>query len=66
MIDAQIAGLPLTSLLSLLSLWFARFGIFAVLAAICWSDVRTRRIPNRLVLGGLGLALAWQAFGVPG
>ncbi|MES2114221.1 MAG: prepilin peptidase [Pseudomonadota bacterium] len=32
----------------------------ALLAAAVWHDVRTRRIPNRLVLGGAAAGLAFQ------
>lgn len=48
------------------SLWVVRFAVLALLAAICLADIRERRIPNRLVLAGLGLAMVWQAFGVEG
>ncbi|MBK8768703.1 MAG: prepilin peptidase [Burkholderiaceae bacterium] len=34
--------------------------------AICWSDWRSRRIPNRLVLVGLLSALAWQGLAASG
>jgi prepilin peptidase CpaA len=37
-----------------------------MLASICMSDLRSRRIPNRLVLFGLLAALAWQALGPAG
>ncbi|MBA5606950.1 prepilin peptidase [Duganella sp. FT3S] len=38
----------------------------ALLAAAVWHDVRTRRIPNRLVLGGALAGLAFQALLAPG
>ena len=31
------------------------------LVALCVSDVRRRRLPNSLTLGGLAVALAWRA-----
>jgi prepilin peptidase CpaA len=37
-----------------------------VLAAAITADVRTRKIPNRLVAGGLVLALLWQVTGPAG
>lgn len=41
--------------------WAVR-GIFLLLiVAICRSDLRARRIPNRLVVAGLCVALVWQA-----
>ncbi|MCL1887867.1 MAG: A24 family peptidase [Kiritimatiellaeota bacterium] len=38
------------------------------LAALCYYDVRYRRLPNVLTLGGAGVALAWRLgrAGVPG
>jgi prepilin peptidase CpaA len=38
----------------------------ATLVSACITDLRSRRIPNRLVAVGLGVALTWQALGVPG
>ncbi|MBA5686214.1 A24 family peptidase [Rugamonas apoptosis] len=38
----------------------------ALLVAAVWHDVRTRRIPNRLVLGGAVAGLAFQALLAPG
>jgi Flp pilus assembly protein protease CpaA len=41
-----------------------------ILIVILWlsvlSDVRTRKIPNALILGGVALAAIWQAFGPSG
>jgi prepilin peptidase CpaA len=41
-----------------------------ILVTILWlsvlSDVRTRKIPNTLILGGVALAAVWQAFGPTG
>lgn len=43
---------------------------FALLCGVLWAavvyDVTARRIPNRLVLAGLGLALVWQVVGPEG
>lgn len=36
--------------------------LLALLACAVWSDVRARRIPNRIVLSGLALSFATQAF----
>lgn len=47
-------------------LWGARFAILGLLVAICVTDIRSRRIPNRLVLVGLCLALGWQTFAPKG
>ena len=47
-------------------LWMMRCGALALLLAICWSDWRSRRIPNRLVLVGLLSALAWQGLAASG
>lgn len=43
-------------------------GAFALAAAACWFDVRTRRIPNRLTFpaAALGLAVAALVHGGPG
>jgi prepilin peptidase CpaA len=41
--------------------WSARLVLAGLLAAICASDLRHRRIPNRLVLAGFAVALLWQA-----
>jgi prepilin peptidase CpaA len=38
----------------------------ALLAAAVWHDLRTRRIPNRLVLGGALAGLAFQTLLAPG
>lgn len=48
------------------SLWLVRFGVMGLLLGICVTDVRERRIPNRLVLAGLVLALGWQVLGAAG
>ena len=42
-------------------LWTARIFLLLLLAAVCISDLRQRRIPNRLVVIGLTVALLWQA-----
>lgn len=47
-------------------LWAVRALLLLLLVAICVSDFRARRIPNRLVLAGLLAALAWQALGPSG
>ena len=44
----------------------AALGLAAVLAGACVEDLRSRRIPNRVILAGLALALGWQIAGVPG
>jgi len=36
-------------------------GLVALAAAAAWTDLRTRRIPNALTVGGAGLALALRA-----
>lgn len=36
--------------------------LLALLACAVWFDIRTRRIPNRLVLSGLAMSFATQAF----
>ena len=36
--------------------------LIGIVAAICVSDARERRIPNKLVLAGLVLALIWNSF----
>lgn len=41
--------------------WAMRLVLASLLAAICLSDIRVRRIPNKLVLAGLALALLWHA-----
>ena len=41
--------------------WSTRLALAGLLAAICLSDIRARRIPNKLVLAGLALALLWHA-----
>ena len=46
--------------------WATRGLLLLLLTAICISDFRFRRIPNRLVLAGLLAALAWQALGPAG
>ena len=46
--------------------WAMRGTVLLLLAAICMNDLRSRRIPNRLVLAGLLIALAWQALGPAG
>ena len=46
--------------------WAMRGTVLLLLAAICMNDLRSRRIPNRLVLSGLLIALAWQALGPVG
>ncbi|MCL4183860.1 MAG: prepilin peptidase [Burkholderiaceae bacterium] len=48
------------------ALWAMRGTLLLLLAVICVSDFRARRIPNRLVLAGLLVALAWQALGPAG
>ncbi|HVL58671.1 MAG TPA: A24 family peptidase [Burkholderiaceae bacterium] len=37
-----------------------------LIAAICWSDLRHRRIPNRLVAAGLAVALAYHGLALGG
>lgn len=49
-----------------LVVWSVRCAVACILLAICVSDVRTRRIPNRLVVAGLVLAFAWQFVGPAG
>lgn len=46
--------------------WAMRAAVVAILAAICVSDLRRRRIPNKLVGLGLLLAFAWTALAAPG
>lgn len=46
--------------------WAMRGILLLLLASICLSDFRARRIPNRLVLAGLIAALGWQALGPAG
>lgn len=41
--------------------WAVRLALAALLAAVCLTDLRERRIPNRLVMAGLALALLWHA-----
>lgn len=41
-------------------------GVLAIIAAICVADARQRRIPNRLVLAGLILALGFHAWAPEG
>lgn len=48
------------------ALWAMRGILLLLLAAICISDFRTRRIPNRLVFVGLLAALGWQVLGPAG
>lgn len=48
------------------ALWAVRCSVLGLLLAICITDIRSRRIPNRLVLAGLTLALGWQALGAEG
>jgi len=42
-------------------LWGARFALAGVLLLVGASDLRSRRIPNRLVGAGLAIALLWHA-----
>jgi len=46
--------------------WAMRGFLLLLLASICISDFRARRIPNRLVLAGLLVTLGWQAVGPAG
>lgn len=46
--------------------WAMRGSLLLLLMLICLSDLRARRIPNRLVLSGLLAALGWQALGPAG
>jgi prepilin peptidase CpaA len=46
--------------------WPARAVFLVVLVAACISDLRDRRIPNKLVLVGLAMGLMWQSFGPAG
>lgn len=46
--------------------WAIRGFLLLLLTAICISDSRARRIPNRLVLAGLSTAVVWQAIGPVG
>lgn len=64
MLGGVFAGGP--DVVPLLILWAGRLGLLVLLAAICWSDIRFRRIPNRLILAGLCAVLAWQSFALPG
>jgi prepilin peptidase CpaA len=49
-----------------LTLWLVRVVFVSVLVFICKSDLRERRIPNRLVGIGLAVALMWHAFASAG
>lgn len=46
--------------------WLVRTAFVWLLVQICISDFRIRRIPNRLVLAGLIVALVWQTLGAAG
>ncbi len=50
----------------LAGLWGMRAALPLLLAAICVSDLRVRRIPNYLVFTGLIAAFGWQTFGAAG
>lgn len=54
--DAAVLAGPL-----ILLSWTVRLALAALLAAVCLTDLRERRIPNRLVLAALALALLWHA-----
>lgn len=47
-------------------LWGVRFALAGLLVLVCASDLRFRRIPNRLLGAGLALALLWHALAPPG
>lgn len=47
-------------------IWLPLSMLVAVLAVAVLTDLRTRRIPNRLVLAGLALALGWHLLGPTG
>lgn len=59
---ASVPDLPI----ALWSLWAVRVALIGLLLLVCVTDVRERRIPNRLVLAGLGVALGWHLLGAPG
>ncbi|MEN9418992.1 MAG: hypothetical protein RI988_2612 [Pseudomonadota bacterium] len=44
-----------------MSTWIAATVLAALLGAACWVDLRTRRIPNALVVTGAGAGLGLQA-----
>lgn len=46
--------------------WSAAAALLAVLLAICISDIRRRRIPNKWVLTGLAVALVWHGIAIGG
>lgn len=54
------ASIPLPSSMIALAL------LGGLLLAACWSDLRSHRIPNRLVLAGIGFGLACNALVAPG
>jgi prepilin peptidase CpaA len=41
---------------------FAAVAALAVASVACWTDLRTRRIPNALTFGAAGAGLAFHAF----
>lgn len=47
-------------------LWGTRFALLGLLVLVSASDLRWRRIPNRLVGAGLAIALLWHALAPPG
>lgn len=46
--------------------WVPFTMLACVIAAAAVSDLKSRRIPNLLILAGLALALAWHVLGPPG
>jgi prepilin peptidase CpaA len=46
--------------------WAACAAMLVILAAACTTDLRDRRIPNKLVVVGLAVSLIWQSFGPTG
>jgi len=66
MTGASCSAAAFAGTLAAVLLWAVRGALLLLLIAICRSDWRTRRIPNRLVLIGLAAGLAWQALAPAG
>jgi len=61
-----LTEIALPDLMIQITPWAMRGILLLLLLAICISDFRARRIPNRLVLTGLVTALTWQSLGPGG